>query len=43
MKKKISLIILTVLLISLLFFSVTGCQSYREVSGSGKEKKAAWI
>lgn len=38
MKKKISLIILTVLLISLFVFSVTGCQSYREFPGSGKEK-----
>ncbi|MDE6474948.1 MAG: metallophosphoesterase [Clostridia bacterium] len=38
MKKKLSLIILTVLLVSLFVFSVTGCQSYREFAGSGKEK-----
>ncbi len=38
MKRKISLILLTVLLISLFAFSVTGCQSYREFPGSGKEK-----
>ncbi len=38
MKRKISLVLLTVLLISLFAFSITGCQSYREFAGSGKEK-----
>ncbi|MDE6604478.1 MAG: metallophosphoesterase [Clostridia bacterium] len=38
MKRKISLILLTVLLISLFVFSMAGCQSYREFAGSGKEK-----
>ncbi|MDE5755793.1 MAG: metallophosphoesterase, partial [Clostridia bacterium] len=38
MKKKIALVLLTVLLISVFAFSVTGCVSYREIAGSGKEK-----
>ena len=38
MKRKIYLVLLTVLLISLFAFSITGCQSYREFAGSGKEK-----
>lgn len=38
MRKRIAFVILTIALVSIFIFSMTGCVSYREFAGSGKEK-----
>lgn len=38
MKKKINLILVTIILVSLIAISIAGCVSYKDIAGSGKEK-----